>query len=142
MLVTALMKWYVAAWRASVTIGHVQRRLSQQNDGSAALHFAAGRGHTGTVSKLLQHSANVNLKRVRASCCCHHNVHHECTRGVQKDGWTPLLLAAAAGHVDTVDALVAAGASVADRTVRNGCAALLRWADLLSCLGRSLGGRR
>ena len=61
---------------------------------------------------------------------------------MQKDGWTPLLLAAAAGHVDTVDALVAAGASVVDRTVRNGCAALLRWADLLSCLGRSLGGRR
>ena len=60
----------------------VDLNKKKNDDDSAPIHLAAGKGHTATVKLLLDHGANIDLKN--------------------NYGWTPIHRAADKGHTDIV----------------------------------------
>lgn len=91
----AAMQSDVAAVRALITAGEDVN--AAQGDGMTALHWAARRGDIDMVRMLIAAGANV--------------------RAITRLGnYTPLILAAEAGHAPAIDALVAAGADVKGTT--------------------------
>jgi len=78
------------------------RLLSEQveKSGLSLPYMAASAGRTDLIKKLIELKVNVN-KAIRASL--------DSTLG---RGWTPLMIAAAEGHAETVSALVESGADV------------------------------
>ena len=116
--------------------GKAKEVLNWQDEdfGQCALWWLAMHGTLGTLTKLIDAGADVNLS--------------------DKDGWTPLSVAAFYGHVDVVKALLASGADPS-KQVEDGdtaydkavawdhpdCAALLKGALLLSRSLATLHGR-
>jgi ankyrin repeat protein len=72
---------------------------------SAALMYAAQRGHPDTLKDLMDRGADVNAKI--------------------QDGWTALMLAVANGHADIVKILIERGADVNAKTLRGKTAMML-----------------
>lgn len=75
-----------------------------------ALYHAAENGFTEIVNELIQQGANVSYQMKEGDCCC--------------PTWTPLMIAAAEGHPDTVRTLINAGAAV-DTANQHGRTALM-----------------
>ena len=77
---------------ALAVLGHVRPQLlldhvnKQSNRGKTALHLAAQHNHTGMIRLLLHHGAEIDCK--------------------SEGGWTPFLIAAKAGHLEAIDALL------------------------------------
>ena len=70
----------------------VDLNKKKNDDDSAPIHLAAGKGHTATVKLLLDHGAKIDEK--------------------DDDGWTPISQAAKKGHKDTVKLFLDHGANI------------------------------
>eukprot|EP00752_Nemacystus_decipiens_P008810 g7862.t1 len=102
-LIWAVAEGHVPLVESLLAAG-VNITVRRRSDGGAALHIAAGGGHDNIVSTLLRKGAYKNV--------------------LDNKGTTPLLWATAAGHLATVETLLAAGANFNLRSRDDGFSAL------------------
>ena len=95
-----------------------------RNDGATSLLIASSKGHTETVSMLLQNNANVNMQRndgfsslmLAMSQWPHRNCHNVTSKWcshqhAKNNGASSLMLASQNGHTETVTMLLQNGAT-------------------------------